>query len=217
MFRYSRQDIRGTLVQTDDSNLVAFGTRLQRLRRRAGFSQKQLAEMLDHLAQSGPVEEYRVIDDTLISRWEGARMYKGRHWKPTRPYVLYLIRVFTYLLDVESAHDWAIAAGCHVSPAELQPYFPALPPVQTACAEPVPNSSAVPNAEHPATVALTPDVAAAFPTSEAVNRALRLVMQLASLSGSIPDPTTTDRGSQALRAASPHGAESGAGNWPAIC
>jgi len=216
MFRYSRQDNPGTLVQTNDTDLVAFGTRLQRLRRRAGISQKQLAETLDHLAQSGPVEEYRVIDDTLISRWEGARVYKGRHWRPTRPYVLYLIRVFAYLLDVESAREWAIAAGCHVSPAELLPYFPAPPPVQTPQVEPAPDPSAVPNAEYPATVALDPDVAAAFPTAEAVNRALRLVMQLASMSGSIPDAAATDRGPQAMQAA-PHDEKPAMGAWPHLC
>jgi predicted ATPase len=101
-------------------NLKKFGEQLQTFRKRTGLSQGQLVQVLEQLAHTGAAEEYRVLDSTLISRWEHAWMYKGRQWKPTRQYVLYLIRVFTDQLNLDIARQWAAQAGYQVSPAELQ-------------------------------------------------------------------------------------------------
>ncbi|MEZ4726339.1 MAG: NB-ARC domain-containing protein [Caldilineaceae bacterium] len=79
---------------------------------------------LDQLAQAGPPTHYRVIDGNLISRWEQARVQRGRRWKPTKSYVLYLLRLFADHLDRTSAHQWTIDAGYKLTARELQELFP---------------------------------------------------------------------------------------------
>ena len=118
------------------TDLAKFGRKLRALRKEAGLTQRQLAERLDGLAQSGPAHEYRVVDETLISRWETARAIQGRHWKPTRPYVLHLIRFFANSLETESAHAWALAAGYHLGVGELEPFFPGIAAVTAMDAAP---------------------------------------------------------------------------------
>nr|HMN29780.1 helix-turn-helix transcriptional regulator [Caldilineaceae bacterium] len=105
-------------------DLKTFGEQLQMLRKQAGMSQEQLAKALERLACAGPAEEYRVIDGTLISRWEQARVQRGRQWKPTRPYLLHLIRLFAGQLDIEIARQWALQAGYQFGTTELQEVFP---------------------------------------------------------------------------------------------
>src|SRR4029079_10960555 len=100
--------------------LQQFGEQLRTLRKQAKLSQEQLGEALDRLALAGPIEDQRVIDGTLVSRWEQARTHNGRQWKPTRPYVCYLIRLFADQLTVEQARAWASQAGYQVGLAELQ-------------------------------------------------------------------------------------------------
>lgn len=86
-------------------NLKAFGEQLQVLRKAAHWSQEQLLERLDQLAQLGPTAEYRVIDGALLSHWEHARTQKGRQWKPTRTYTLHLICLFASQLDLARAQQ----------------------------------------------------------------------------------------------------------------
>lgn len=105
-------------------DLKRFGEILQRLRKEAGLSQERLVLAVDQLAQTGPPTDYRVIDSTLISRWEQAREQKGRHWKPTRPYVLYLIRLFRGHLDSNSAQEWATTVGYKLTHQEVEELFP---------------------------------------------------------------------------------------------
>ena len=107
-------------------DLKRFGETLQRLRKEAGLSQERLVLAIDKLAQTGPPTDYRVIDSTLISRWEQAREQKGRQWKPTRPYVLYLIRLFSGLLDRNSAQEWAFTVGYKLTHQEVEELFPLL-------------------------------------------------------------------------------------------
>lgn len=109
-------------------DLKRFGQQLQRLRREAGLSQEGLVAALDQLAHAGPPTHYRVIDGNLISRWEQARVQKGRQWKPTRAYVLYLLRLFSDHLDRNSAHQWTIDAGYKLNVSELQELFPTSTP-----------------------------------------------------------------------------------------
>jgi|GEM_PF-2524392 len=106
-------------------DLKQFGKQLQILRKEAGVSQEQLIETLDQLARPGPQTEYRVIDGTLLSRWENARTQKGRTWKPTRTYTLHLIQLFAPHLDLARAQAWATLAGHTIRTAELQAWFPA--------------------------------------------------------------------------------------------
>ena len=106
-------------------DLKQFGDQLRALRQQAGWSQETLIEALDQLARSGAASEYRVIDSTLLSRWERAHTQKGRIWKPTRPYMLHLIHLFAPQLDLERAQVWAAQAGYSISAAELQVWFPA--------------------------------------------------------------------------------------------
>ena len=110
-------------------DLIAFGRQLQILRKEVGLSQQRLAESLDRHARLGATEDYRVIDSTLISRWEGARLSKGRQWKPTRPYMLYLIHLFKNHLTIESVTSWATQAGYQLTAAELQSLFPTDAPI----------------------------------------------------------------------------------------
>ncbi len=105
-------------------DLKLFGEQLRTLRQEAGWSQEALIEALDQLARSGPASEYRVIDGTLLSRWERAHTQKGRTWKPTRTYMLYLIQLFAPYLDLVRAQAWAAQAGHAISVAELQVWFP---------------------------------------------------------------------------------------------
>jgi predicted ATPase len=111
-------------------NLVEFGKQLQALRTACQWSQSDLIEALDQLARTGPPEEYRVIDSTLLSRWERAHTQKGRTWKPTRTYTLHLIQCFAPHLDLARAQQWAAQAGYTLNTAELQAWFPtpAAPP-----------------------------------------------------------------------------------------
>ena len=81
-------------------DLHAFGKQLRTLRQQAGWSQETLIEALDQQARLGPPAEYRVIDSTLLSRWERAHTQKGRSWKPTRAYILHLIHLFAAQLDL---------------------------------------------------------------------------------------------------------------------
>ena len=104
-------------------NLKAFGERLQTLRKRAGMSQERLAEALDELTRHGPADDYRVVDATLLSRWENARSHAGRQWKPTRPYLLHLIHIFKSQLTAESAGQWADEAGYQLAQADFDSIF----------------------------------------------------------------------------------------------
>ena len=105
-------------------DLQKFGEQLQTLRKQAGLSQERLVEALDQRAQLGPVEEYRAVDGTLISRWERAHTQAGRQWKPTRTYLLHLIHIFAAHLTLATAQQWAAQAGYSITPAELQAWFP---------------------------------------------------------------------------------------------
>ncbi|MBX3010492.1 MAG: NACHT domain-containing protein [Caldilineaceae bacterium] len=120
-------------------DLKSFGTQLQQLRKAAGLSQESLATALDQLAQAASSADYRVVDSTLISRWERAPIQKGRRWKPTRPYVLYLLQIFTDYLDSTSAQQWTQSAGYTLTPQELADLFTesSLPRVQTVDSEPM--------------------------------------------------------------------------------
>jgi predicted ATPase/transcriptional regulator with XRE-family HTH domain len=111
-------------------NLTEFGKQLQTLRKARHWSQESLLESLDQLARTAPPEEYRVIDSTLLSRWERAHRQKGRTWRPTRTYALHLIQLFAPHLDLPGAQQWAAQAGYTLHTAELQTWFPtpAAPP-----------------------------------------------------------------------------------------
>ncbi|MCE7982299.1 MAG: NACHT domain-containing protein [Caldilinea sp. CFX5] len=104
-------------------NLTEFGKQLQALRKARQWSQEALIEALDQLARTGPPAEYRVIDGTLLSRWERAHSQKGRHWKPTHTYMLHLIHLFAPQLDLTGAIAWAAQAGYQINPAEVQAWF----------------------------------------------------------------------------------------------
>ncbi|MCE7982290.1 MAG: hypothetical protein DYG89_13930 [Caldilinea sp. CFX5] len=104
-------------------NLPEFGKQLQALRKARQWNQEALIEALDQLARRGPSEEYRVIDSTLLSRWERAHTQKGRTWKPTRTYMLHLIGLFAAQLDLAGAIAWAAQAGYAIHPAEVQAWF----------------------------------------------------------------------------------------------
>ncbi|HHW87215.1 MAG TPA: tetratricopeptide repeat protein [Chloroflexi bacterium] len=93
------------------------------LRKQAGLSQEQLARALDQRARASPPEEYRVVDGTLISRWERACVRAGRRWHPTRHYVLLLIDLFATQLTYESAQTWARQAGYVLAAKELERWF----------------------------------------------------------------------------------------------
>jgi WD40 repeat protein/transcriptional regulator with XRE-family HTH domain len=104
-------------------DLKKFGEQLKTLRHQAQLSQKEFVDALDQLAQAGPAEDYRAIDGPLVSRWEHGSTYKGRHWKPTRSYMRYLIRLFADQLDLLIAQQWTAQAGYQFSRAELQDIF----------------------------------------------------------------------------------------------
>lgn len=110
------------------TDFVQFGKQLRLLRRQAGLSQEQLARALDQRARVSPPEEYRVVDGTLISRWERACVRAGRRWRPTRHYLLLLIDLFATQLTYESAQSWAGQAGYALAAKELERWF--TPPVQ---------------------------------------------------------------------------------------
>lgn len=105
------------------ADFVQFGKRLQLMRKQAGLSQEQLARALDQRARASPPEEYRVVDGTLISRWERACVRAGRRWHPTRHYVLLLIDLFATQLTYESAQTWARQAGYVLAAKELERWF----------------------------------------------------------------------------------------------
>jgi len=104
-------------------DLKKFGEQLKTLRHQAQWSQQAFVDALDQLAQTGPAEEYRVIDGPLVSRWEHGAVYKGRQWKPTRSYMRYLIRLFAGQLDLLTAQQWTAQAGYQFSRADLQEIF----------------------------------------------------------------------------------------------
>jgi WD40 repeat protein len=104
-------------------DLKNFGEQLKTRRHQAQLSQTAFVDALDQLALAGPTEDYRVIDGPLVSRWENGTMYKGRHWKPTRSYMRYLIRLFAGQLDLFTAQQWAALAGYRFSRADLQDIF----------------------------------------------------------------------------------------------
>lgn len=104
-------------------NLQAFGKQLQAMRKQAGLSQERLAEALDQAARVGPPDDYRVIDGTLVSRWERAKASDSRVWKPTRAYVLHLIRLFADQLNEQAAQDWANQVGYRMGLDDLQGVF----------------------------------------------------------------------------------------------
>src|SRR5215204_1253141 len=104
-------------------DLKQFGEELRSLRKEAQWSQEEVINRLDQLAQSAPPSEYRVIDATLLSRWEHARSQKGRQWRPTRTYMVYLIQLFAPFLDAARAQQWASYAGYQISMGELQAWF----------------------------------------------------------------------------------------------
>jgi predicted ATPase/transcriptional regulator with XRE-family HTH domain len=116
-------------------DLKQFGEQLRSLRKEAQWSQEQLIEALDQVAYTGLPTEYRVIDSTLLSRWEHARTQNGRQWKPTRSYTLYLIRLFAPYLDLARAQQWAAQAGYQISSAELQTWFELLVAAQQESAK----------------------------------------------------------------------------------
>jgi predicted ATPase len=109
-------------------DLRQFGEQLRSLRKAANLSQEALVEALDHRARTGPTEEYRVVDATLLSRWERAHSQAGRQWKPTRAYVLHLIHIFTQHLTLATAQQWAAQAGYPITAAELADRFPSTAP-----------------------------------------------------------------------------------------
>lgn len=134
-------------------NLKLFGEQLRTLRRQAGLSQEQLADVLTQLAQAGPSDEFRIVDGTLLSRWENARAHKGRQWKPTRAYVIHLIRLFHDFLDSEAACLWAANAGYQLSQKELRELFPATTLPASTAVEPSSLPSSQPQASlHPTSI-----------------------------------------------------------------
>ncbi|RIK41079.1 MAG: hypothetical protein DCC55_13010 [Chloroflexi bacterium] len=140
------------------TDLNQFGKQLQTLRKRAGLSQEQLVEALDRLARTGPAAEYRVIDGTLISRWERAHVQSGRQWKPTRSYVLHLIHLFTHQLTSEAAQTWAAQAGYQISATDLEQWFPpvaSMPAQCTNAATGTHHDSGTPSPRHNLPTALT--------------------------------------------------------------
>ena len=100
-----------------------FGEQLRDLRKRAGFSQMQLADKLEDLSQSASSHTHRVVDASLISKWERAKKRNNRPWKPTHQYMVYLIRLFADQLDLEQARSWAAQAGYQISEVILQETF----------------------------------------------------------------------------------------------
>ena len=104
-------------------DLKKFGEQLKTLRHRAHLSQTAFVHALDKLAQAGSVDDYRVIDGPLVSRWEHGATYHGRQWKPTRAYMRYLLRLFADQLDLFSAQQWTTQAGYQFGRTELQDIF----------------------------------------------------------------------------------------------
>lgn len=111
------------MIQKD---LVAFGVKLRRLRKAAGFYQEELAEKLSLIhAQTQPETDLH-LDGNRISKWERAFKGKdGREWRPKRQYMFYLIQAFAEQLTLETAQQWAGQAGYLLDTAELQPIFQA--------------------------------------------------------------------------------------------
>lgn len=167
-------------------NLPEFGKQLQALRKARQWSQEALIEALDQLARGGPQEEYRVIDSTLLSRWERAHTQKGRQWKPTRAYTLHLIRLFAPSLDLPRAQQWAAQAGYTFSAAELQAWFPtsaALPNGATVKPEPITQSENAPSVSHNLPTVLTTLVGRKAETATAIALLRRDDVWLVTLSG----------------------------------
>jgi len=113
-------------------DLTKFGEQLRALRKRAGFTQEQLINQLQQLAAVGPTEAYREINASLVSHWELAHKHSGRFWKPSRQYVIYLLRLFADQLDPGQADRWAKQAGYNLRAADLAKIFPDHQPAFTA-------------------------------------------------------------------------------------
>jgi hypothetical protein len=107
-----------------DEDLKAFGEKLKKLRTAVGLSQRVLVEQLDAIAHArgevGPLG----ISYQLIGKWEQAYVHKGRQWKPSRQYVLYLIEAFADQLTIVEAQQWALQAGYTFGKTDLQAFFP---------------------------------------------------------------------------------------------
>lgn len=91
--------------------------------------------------RAGPPDDYRVVDGTLVSRWERARPGDTRLWKPTRPYLLHLVRIFAAQLTAESARQWADDAGYQLTPADFDGvgiFQPAVTEASASALEPEP-------------------------------------------------------------------------------
>ncbi len=95
-------------------DLQLFGQKLRQLRQRAGLTQKELAGQL-------------FISLDLLSKWEKAREYRGRHWQPDQESVVRLVRVFARYLNPIEAQTWVNWAGRELSLAQLAQICGAIP------------------------------------------------------------------------------------------
>ncbi len=178
-------------------DLKQFGEQLRTLRQQARWSQEALIEALDQLARPGPANEYRVIDSTLLSRWERAHTQKGRIWKPTRTYMLHLIDLFAPQLDLARAQGWAAQAGYVIGAAELQAWFPAPTAAADAATANVPPASAdqtarVPTRQHNLPTPPTALIGRKAEIATAIALLWRLTLPMASFL-SIWRPSRTQR------------------------
>lgn len=127
---------------------MAFGQKLQQLRKLKGLYQEELAEKLCQIhAQSNSVGDLK-LDGNRISKWERAFINKdGREWRPNRRHMLCLIKAFATHLTAETAQAWAAQAGYQFTQAELRRLLssdvepltitiPPMPTVQVSLSEP---------------------------------------------------------------------------------
>lgn len=98
-------------METIAVGLEEFGQTLNKLRKAAGLSQQELANLL-------------FIDVQLLSKWERAYHHRGRHWKPDRQSVIRLVEIFVDQLNPQNAQLWALQASYELSALELQKIFP---------------------------------------------------------------------------------------------
>lgn len=101
------------------NQLAEFGRRLKTLRSQSGWSRDDLANELHRLASAGPEADYRLVDAALIGKWERTQNKR----RPTRPYLLHLIKLFRAHLSHSSALEWAVQAGYKLAGPELAPLF----------------------------------------------------------------------------------------------
>ncbi|MEM7348488.1 MAG: NB-ARC domain-containing protein, partial [Chloroflexota bacterium] len=122
-------------------DLVQFGQRLKQLRKMAGVSQNKLADALQAMADSGPLDDFRVIDGRLISNWErAATNKKGHSWRPSYPYVIHLLTYFADHLTRKEASLWATQAGYQIASSDLAAVFPDVQITTTPASQPLPNT-----------------------------------------------------------------------------